>query len=331
MKKTQKITSVCMVALILGTSFSPMVRADDICKHVSTADQNKIVDVNETMKFVTQNYYNKYMQDKWLRNWVPRTGTYIIRNLDQIIPGDTWSEIDQTSIQTSNLQSSPEYLENVQVSLLDNTSDANQSMSSTSYCKTVTNTTSTQTSQGVKASAEARVLPIPVIMPDGVKLNADVNSSIDTDISKTSTEAVTVPSQLVTVKPHHKVKVMAQFYTNKYSGDITYNAKVNKSSTGLKINAETADPTFSWFIPNRHDTIEQDNYQMYLKDDSNIQSQLIQSGIKFNSDGSFQAPCKTHFDSTSGSYAKISITDVTNPSRPLTLKTQVYKSRQTNK
>lgn len=116
-----------------------------------------------------------------------------------------------------------------------NDSDQTQKFSTAKYTKTVTESIATSITKGFKVGGDAsNLFTIPLILNNGVKVNAEFNSSTTETNTKTETKSIEASVQTVEVPPHKKYKVDVVLEQRNFWGDVTFTGEGLNPMTTIK-------------------------------------------------------------------------------------------------
>ncbi|WP_103621635.1 ETX/MTX2 family pore-forming toxin, partial [Bacillus thuringiensis] len=135
---------------------------------------------------------------------------------------------------TNELKFDSSIVEYVGENIFENNTDITQKYSTASYTRSATESVTTSTTNGFKVGGSgdgSNIITIPLLLNNGIKVNAEFNSS--TTESKTISDSVTrvAPPQTVEVPPHSKFKAEVVLEQRNFWGDVTFNGVGNNPET----------------------------------------------------------------------------------------------------
>lgn len=300
-------TSLLLVGLSsmnVAASTSQMPSQNNL-KQVSNKAEG-VVDVNSELSKINKYYFDDHM------SWKVFDSYRAIR-----------MEGQSTSIPNFNLETdkvhnitvkdmAPEYIgENV----FTNSTDNEQTYNTITYAHTQTKTVSTAVTKGFSVGGKTTVVKIPIVLPNGIDVNATLNSSTTNTTTNTESKTITVPAQAVNVPAHKKYKAVVTYNRKSLSGNINF------KGTGTNLTSNIT-ALMSWTggmnRPNKQRTFNFDTGKLW-DSLSTSQKNNIQ-GLKFNNN-SFNIEGTSTIEGIVGTNFEVNTYDITNEKAPILVKT----------
>ncbi|OTZ66216.1 hypothetical protein BK769_32990 [Bacillus thuringiensis serovar kumamtoensis] len=320
----KKMNKKPMVALILATSigipctFTPgsALAAENIQTSVNENVKVGITDVQSELNKIGDYYYSNNLANTTIKpphHWdytLKKNPDKVGTNLDFSITG-TASKLNYDSV-------TPIYIGHNE---FNNDSDQPQKFTTSKFTKAVTEgTTSTVTNGFRLGNPGLNLFTIPLILSDGMKINAEFNSSTSESQQKSETKTIEASPQNIEVPAHKKYKVDVVLEQTSYWADVTFtgegiNLNTTINATGIHTGHMGMQESrkFSW----NKNTIELFN-GLKQEQKNNIH------GIKF-SNGKMNANGTGKVEGIFGSNLVVKVNDVTDPLNPILVMTKSLK------
>ncbi len=262
-----------------------------------------IVDVDKSFDKMAQYYYFKNLQGKIENGYKFTNYKGSSTNLDKF---------KTTSDKVSDLQITgllPEYIGG---NTFPNHTEQEQTFSTTSYARTITESVTTTTQSGFSVSGQGGLLNIPIIFPNGTSITASINTSSTLAKQESDTRTLTAPSQAVKVPPGKTYRAEVKLVRKSFKANVGFNGTIAPPlSTDIKMNARWEG---AGGRPNKTVTKSYATQTLYRDMTPSQQKDL---GITFNSTtGQFDVNGKAVIDGIAGSEMEVAIYDITNARTP---------------
>ncbi|WP_447402928.1 ETX/MTX2 family pore-forming toxin [Lysinibacillus sp. fkY74-1] len=242
-------------------------------------------------------------------------------------PDSVETEIDFsiTGSNVDNLNYDTTILEYVTIGELDNTkTPVEQTLTTPSYSKSTQETISTATQNGFKVGGAGDLLFGVPLLVEGLKINAEFNSSTTSTKVESEAKTITLPSQNIKVPPGKKYKAVVSFKQLNFWGDVSFTGEGINPMTTIKGTGVYYAPNGSYW--------EQHTWRKYTalfwKELTNAQKNDL-NGIEFiyyPSTGGVRVKAQgtSRFEGVMGSKLEVDILDVTNPASPMLVETRSF-------
>ncbi|HHT7189404.1 ETX/MTX2 family pore-forming toxin [Bacillus cereus group sp. Bc222] len=191
------------------------------------------------------------------------------------------------------------------------------------YSKAVTESTTTTTIKGFKVGGSgdgSNIFTIPLLLNNGIKVNAEFNSSTSESKTKSETKTVEASPQKIIVPPHKTYKADVILEQRNYWGDVTFTGVGSNPVTTIK-------GTASYWAPNGMGAWKQytfsDKTENYWKGLSTSQKNSV-NGIKFENNN-VKAEGAARVEGIFGSLLTVNVYDITDKSNPKLVETRSFK------
>jgi len=307
----------------ISTSQEQGVLAENTPTSISISEQANAVgikDVQSELNKIGKYYYtNEIAGTKYYSKGLP-----LIFNP---APDSVETELNFsiTSNTLNNLNYDSTTINYVTVGQLDNTkTPLEQILTTISYSESVQETTSTATQNGFKVGGSGDLFFKVPLLVEGLKLNAEFNSSTTNTTTKSVTRTLTAPSQNIRVPSGKKYKAVAVLKQLNFWGDVSFTGEGVNPMTTIK-------GTAVYRAPNGH-YWENHTWSKYTAqfwyELTNAQKNDL-NGIEFNyipSTGGVivKAQGTGKFEGVMGSTLEVDILDVTNPANPILVESRPF-------
>lgn len=273
--------------------------------YVKAAYSSNITNVDELMNKISDFYYQNNLAWKEI-------STYFIA--DKLKEKKTSMSLDLNASDIKNLiynDLQPEY---VGENEFHNETDQDEPFTTAAYSHTVTDTVSSTVTNGFKIGGSGdTIFKIPILLKDGIKLNAEFNSATSTTNTTTDTKTLTASPQTIKVPAGKTYKVVVNLQKKSFTGDIDFTGKATNVNSKLTVNSAYVGPGFP----------RQDREQSYTyatadmwKDLTNDQRNQI-TGISFDNNKNLTLNGKAKIEGIYGSKLQVYVYDITNNTQRL--------------
>ncbi|MGC9299167.1 ETX/MTX2 family pore-forming toxin [Bacillus cereus] len=279
---------------------------------LSPITSNIITDVDQQMNKISDYYYNNNLKLKDIGDYY-----HIIRleNKNTTMSFSLNAD-DIKNLQYNDLQ--PQYIGENEFR---NTTDQEQTFTTASYSQAVTNSVSSTVIQGFKATSTTSLLKIPILLPEGINLNAEFNSASNTTTTNTTTETLTAPPQNIKVPAGRTYKVEVNLLKKKFTGDIDFHGKGTDVKSNLKVCATYYGPGFP--RPTKYPSYTYSTADMWRGLTTEQKKQI--TGVNFNNNKDLTIDGTTKVEGIYGSNLEVVVYDITNKNIPKMVETRTFK------
>lgn len=190
-----------------------------------------ITNVSDMLNQVGYSYYQAYLAG------TKQSGMYELDRRPKEVNTSLDLDIDSDSV-TYDLQANdvaPIYIgENV----FHNNSPEDQTFSTASYTKSITETTSVTTTKGFTVGGSGKLFSVPIILAEGLSANAQFDSSKAEATTNSVMKTLIAPPQQVKVPAHKTYVAVVNLEQKNFKGALSYkavgsNLRTNISATGM--------------------------------------------------------------------------------------------------
>lgn len=310
MKNKKNIFKMCSATLALSlgvTVFVPTasyaaITNDKFLSPVTSTDSN-ITNVDDSMNKTSDFYYKNKLDNKEL-------GSYW--RINSLQSKKTTMDLEINSSDIQNLKYSDSQPEYIGENEFKNDTNEEQIMTTATYSHEVRNFVDSTVTKGFQAKGEGAFFKIPILLPDGIQLNAEFNSN---DTEKKTTDDIktlTASPQNIKVPAGKTYKVEVTLHKKNFVGDIDFQGKATNVKSDLNVREMYLGPGFP--RPDRYPTYTYDTADMW-KDLTNDQKNQI-TGIKFDDNKNLILNGTAKLKGIYGSKLQVNIFDITNKSTP---------------
>ncbi|WP_410491884.1 ETX/MTX2 family pore-forming toxin (plasmid) [Bacillus thuringiensis] len=315
-----------MVALMLATSIGiPCVSAPGSAlaaenTPISVNENVKvgITDVQSELKKIGEYYYANEIAGTKIGSWP----TLTFRNK----PDSVETKVNFSITGTANkLNFDSKIVEYVGENIFENNTDQTQKYSTAKYTKAVTETIATSTVKGFNVGGSSNIFKVPLILNNGLTINAGFNASTTTTQTEATTKTIEASSQAVEVPPKKIYKADVVLEQSNFWGDVTFTGSAQDPKTTIKATASYV--SSNSIVQSKKYTFE-DLSAVYYKKLTTAQKNNI-NGLEFISlfPGTttvLKANGTGRVDGIFGSVLKVKIYDITDKSNPKLVETRSF-------
>ncbi|GED64892.1 ETX/MTX2 family pore-forming toxin [Lysinibacillus fusiformis] len=287
---------------------------------IEQANAVGITDVKSELDKIGKHYYaNEIAGTKYFSKGLPLT---FKPNPESVV---TELNFSITSNTLNNLNYDTTTISYVTVGELDNTkTPLEQTLTTVSYSESVQETTSTATQNGFKVGGSGDLLFGVPLLVEGLKINAEFNSSTTSTTAKSVTRTLTSPSQNIRVPSGKKYRAVAVLKQLNFWGDVSFTGEGINPMTTIKGRAIYTAPNGSYW----EDHTWRKYTAQFWNELTNAQKNDL-NGIEFiyyPSTGGVRVKAQgtAKFEGVMGSKLEVDILDVTNPASPMLVETRSF-------
>ncbi|HDR5277983.1 ETX/MTX2 family pore-forming toxin [Bacillus cereus] len=310
-----------MVALMLATSIGipcisvpgSALAAENTPTSVNENVRVGITDVQSELKKIGTYYYTNEIAGTKIESWP--TLTFKAK------PDSVETKVDFSITDTTNkLNFDSKIVEYMGENVFENTTDQTHKFSTAKYTKSVTESIATATTKGFNVGGSSNIFNIPLILNNGITVNAGFNSSTTETQTKAEQKTIEAPSQSIEVPPQKTYKADVILEQRNFWGDITFTGVGSNPVTTIK-------GTASYWAPNGMGAWKQypfsDKTKNYWNKLTTSQKNNL-NGIKFeNNDVKAEGTAKV--EGIFGSNLIVKVYDITDKSNPKLVETRSFK------
>lgn len=293
----QKKLFLMTLGIMLGLS-STMFFGSNV---IAAPDAN-ITNVDAQMDKISDFYFQNELYRKDLPEY---PGAYHYLRLDS---KKTDMDLDLKTSDLKNMTYSDLHPEYVGENEFDNThSDIDQTFTTAAYSHQVTNSASTNVSEGFKVGGKSTIFKLPILLTGGIDITAEFNSATSTTNTVTDTKTLTASPQNIKVPAGKKYLVTVDMAKKSFSGDVDFTATGKNVKSKLDMLATYYGPGFP--RPNKYPSLTFATADMWKKLSNSQQSQV--GGVKFDSGKNLVLNGKAKVNGIFGSKLRVSVYDIT--------------------
>lgn len=275
------------------------------------ADESVITSVNSQMNKISDYYYANNLDWKIINGYRAVRMNNRITNLGnfELIAGD----VENITLSDTN----SEYIgENV----FTNNSDQAQVYSTTAYAHSFSNTATTTVTNGFSVGGKDPILKIPLLLPNGISLTPNINTSTTEAKQTSETQTYTVPPQNVNVPANKKYMVKVRFGKQLLKGKIKFSGRSSNVSSDLAV-------YMTWQgaggRPSKTRVFNYDTKEMW--DSLSTSEQNTIDNINFNSKNEFTIEGEADLNGIVGTKLYVDTYDITDKSNKVLINERAYK------
>lgn len=301
MKKIKyKVNLFLLIIIISAGSFSLTSPVEASAQSMFNIKEIPIItSVSDALNQVGYSYYQANLAG------TKQSGMYTLSRAPKSVSTSMDLDIDSDSVHYDLRANdvAPEYVgENV----FHNDSPTEQTYSTTTYSKAITETTSTTTTRGFTIGGDGKTFSIPLIFSEGLNAMAQFNSSKAEATTNSVTRTLTVPPQQVKVPAHKTYVAVVNLERKVFRGSLSYKA----IGTNLRTNITATGMWVSWYGTPSTRTFNFNNRTGDLWNKISFSEQNKVRGITMNSgSNSIKIDGQANIESVVGSKLTVRIYD----------------------
>ncbi|MBN9901656.1 ETX/MTX2 family pore-forming toxin [Bacillus thuringiensis] len=228
-----------MVALMLTTSIGipcvsapgSVLAAENTPTNVNENVRVGITDIQSELKKIGEYYYANEISGTQIKE-----GSHVLTF--EYKPRSVETKVDFNITGTVNdLKFDTTVVKYVGDNIFDNTEiDIPQDYTTGKYTESVTESTTTTVTNGFKVGGSgdgSNIFTIPLLLNNGMKINAEFNSSTTNSKTKSETKTIEASAQKITVPAHKKYKVDVLLEHRNFWGDVTFTGSAQDPITTI--------------------------------------------------------------------------------------------------
>ncbi|GEM_PF-1068015 len=193
-----------------------------------------ITDVQSDLKKMGEYYYNNTYAGKKVDH---RTYAYKPDSFDIKM------DFSITDFKVGDLKYDTTNLEYLGENIFNNPTELPQQRVTSKYTKTIQDSITTTTTKGFKVGGDvSNIFSIPIILSNGMKLNAEFNASSTEAKTKSESRTIEASPQTTTIPPGKTYKVEVLLAQRNYWADVTFTGEAKDPRTTIKTTASYTAP-----------------------------------------------------------------------------------------
>ncbi|MEB9685891.1 hypothetical protein BK742_03550 [Bacillus thuringiensis serovar pingluonsis] len=314
-----------MVALILATSIGipcvsapgSVLAAENTPTSVNENVRVGITDVQSELKKIGEYYYANEIAGTEIKVGPLNYLTF------ERTPRSVETKVNFGITATANeLKYDSSIVEYIGENIFTNNSDVTQKFSTAKYNKTVTESITTSTTKGFKVGGSgdgSNIFTIPLLLNNGMKVNAEFNSSTTESKTKSESRGIEASAQTVEVPPNKTFKAEVVLEQRSFWSDVTFNGVGNDLETTIVAKAGKVNSGGSLI---KEYTFKDKTVNYWNK--LSASQKLSLNGITFNNNNSVNVNGTAKVEGIFGSELNVKIYDITDKSNPKLVETRSF-------